>query len=53
MVGSRIGTPKAFGARAHNTEHRKSGSGVPPLFFRGQEAGRVLHFAGKKMEAKR
>jgi hypothetical protein len=46
-VSLRFATPKAFGARVHNTKHRKGGSGDPPLFFHGQEAGRLLHFAGK------
>jgi hypothetical protein len=44
--------PKSFGARVHTTQHRKGGSGVPPLYLHRQEAGRLFHFEGKKMGAK-
>jgi hypothetical protein len=40
-------------SKVHSTKQWKGGSGVPPLFFHGQEAGRLFHFAGKKMGAKR
>jgi hypothetical protein len=52
VQGSSFATPKAFGARVHGGKRRKGGSGVPPLIYHGQEAGRLFHRIGKKTGAK-
>jgi hypothetical protein len=53
VQSSRFAAPRAFGAKVHSTRRGKGGSGVPPLIFHSQEAGRLFHFIGRKMGAKK
>jgi hypothetical protein len=39
-------SPEGIRGEGHTVMHGKGGRGVPPLFFHGEEAGRLFHFKG-------